>query len=96
MSRAPFVEVERTWTGSRVRMREFGDLCDPMLFIDDFQVQGGNLEDHVNFADIVAVEVYRGPGEIPQELAVGWETCGVIMIWTVWSELRSRNSRGGG
>jgi hypothetical protein len=48
------------------------------------------LEDHVNFADIVAIEVYRGLAEIPQELAVGTEDCGVIMVWTVYSELRNR------
>jgi hypothetical protein len=66
-----------------------------LIFVDDFAFRkGDNLEDHVNFADIVAVEVFRGHSEIPQELAVGMEKCGVVMIWTVWSEVRSK--KGGG
>ena len=96
IGRAPFVEIQRSWTGSRILMREAGRQCAPMMFIDDMEVRGGNLEDHVNFADIIAVEVYRGYAEIPQELAVGWNSCGVVMVWTVWSELRSKKAKGGG
>ena len=77
-------------------MREAGRVCSPKLLIDNIEVRGGSIEDHVDFADILAIEVYRGYAEIPQELAVGWDSCGVIMIWTVWSELRSRRSRDSG
>jgi hypothetical protein len=93
--RAPFVEINRTWTGSTVRMRNKGRQCRPLILVDDMPGMGTTLEDHVNFADIIAVEVYRGVAEIPYELAVGWNECGVIMIWTVWSEMR-RKKRGGG
>lgn len=89
--RAPFIELDRSWTGSRVLMRNLGRACDPKIFVDDVQMRKGDLiEAHVNFADIVALEVYRGFAEIPQDLAVGDEKCGVIMIWTVWSELRRK------
>jgi hypothetical protein len=93
--RAPFVEINRTWTGSTARMRYRGRQCRPLIFVDDMPAMGVTLEDHVNFADIIAVEVYRGIAEIPLELATGWNECGVIMIWTVWSEMR-RKKRGGG
>jgi hypothetical protein len=71
LGRAPFVEIRRSWTGSTVRMREGGRACKPKIFVDDFPAYGSTLEDYVNFADIVALEVYRGHAEIPQELAVG-------------------------
>jgi len=102
IGRAPFVEIERSWNGSRVLMRSTGRACEPAIFVDNVEVRGsafGNpiiVEDHVNFADIVALEVFRAFAEIPQELAVGLESCGVIMIWTVWSELRSKKGGGGG
>lgn len=70
----------------------FTGITGPLLIVS----KGDSLEDHVNFADIVAVEVFRGTAEVPPELALGFEECGVIMIWTVWSERRSKKAGGGG
>ena len=95
IARAPFVEIDRSWTGSRVLMLSGGRRCRPDILVDNFGVTGEHLEDNVNFADIVALEVYRGSAEIPYELAVGFSGCGVIMIWTVWSQLRSKKAGGG-
>ena len=67
-----------------------------MIFVDNAVLpDSALLEDYVNSAHITAVEVYRGYGEIPHELAVGLEECGVVMVWTVWSEIRSKRSGGG-
>ena len=96
LGRVRFVEIDRSWNGSRALLRSRGDTCNPAILIDNLIVKkGDSLEDHVNFADIVAVEVFRGTAEIPPELALGFEECGVIMIWTVWSERRSKKRSGG-
>jgi hypothetical protein len=108
IDRAPFVFLDREmrWDGTIPTMRSFGQVCVPAVLVDDIQVPVGrpsgvnplepppSLEEFVNFADITALEVYRGLGEIPPELALPFESCGVIMIWTVWSELRNRTGRG--
>lgn len=97
IGRVPFVEIDRSWNGSRVLMRRRGSTCDPAILIDNSLIKKGeNIEDHVNSADIVAVEVFRGIAEIPPELALGLESCGAVMIWTIWSERRSRKAGGGG
>jgi hypothetical protein len=105
LDRAPFVYLDRTkrWSGTVPTMRSFGEECVPAVLVDDIPVPVGRpmgihqppptLEEYVNFADITALEVYRGPGEIPHELTLPFESCGVIMIWTVWSERRSRIRR---
>jgi hypothetical protein len=103
LGRSPFVEVHRGWNGSRISMRSAGRECEPKLFVDNIEIRPNSsrqdhvtVEDHVNFADIIALEVYRGYAEIPHELSTGWEnTCGLIMVWTKWSELRSGGGGGG-
>ena len=109
IARVPFVflDRERRWDGTIPTMHSFGQDCVPAVLVDDAQVPVGrpsgtnplepppSLEEFVNFADITALEVYRGLGEIPHELTLPFESCGVIMIWTVWSEQRSKK-RGGG
>ncbi len=105
IGRAPFVYLDRVtrWDGTIPKMRSFGEECVPAVLVDDIPVPVGRpigineppptLEEYVNFADITALEVYRGFGEIPHELTLPFERCGVIMIWTVWSEGRNRIRR---
>ena len=105
IARAPFVYLDRRmrWDGTIPTMRSFGQACVPAVLVDDIPVPVGRpvgineppptLEEYVNFADITALEVYRGFGEIPHELTMPFESCGVIMIWTVWSERRNRKGR---
>jgi hypothetical protein len=105
IGRAPFVYVDRTarWDGTIPKMRSFGEECVPAVLVDDIPVPVGRpvgireppptLEEFVNSAHITALEVYRGFGEIPHELSLPFESCGVIMIWTVWSEGRNRIRR---
>lgn len=107
IARAPFVFLDREvrWAGTIPTMRSFGEECVPAVLVDDIQVPVGRpvgiqeppptLEEYVNFADITALEVYRGLGEIPPEVALPFESCGVIMIWTVWSGRRNRTGRDG-
>ena len=92
VARAPFVELNRMWNGTQIQMRYRGRPCTPILFVDDIEVRGGNLEDFVNFADIIGLEVYRGFGEVPMELAIIDNSCGVVMIWTVFSEQRRKRA----
>ena len=50
LDRAPFVELQRSWLGSRVRMRSFGQACDPTIFIDNNPIAKGEMvEDFVRF-----------------------------------------------
>jgi hypothetical protein len=101
--RAPFVYRSEQFAGSesRVVMRASGRPCIPLLFVDGIERtwwpgREGVVQDWVNFADIVAVEVYRGYWEIPQEWAIIDNTCGLIMIWTIWAEQRRKRRAGSG
>jgi len=101
--RAPFVYLNPQHLGSdsRIEMRVSGRVCTPILFVDGIERtwwpdRAGVIQDWVNFADIVALEVFRGYWEIPQEWAIIDNTCGLIMIWTVFSEQRRKRRAGGG
>jgi hypothetical protein len=63
-------------------------LCFMDVYLDGLPVQtranlqdGPNLDD-VSLHDVQAVEVYRGPGEIPPEYRGGGSPCGVVLLWT--------------
>ena len=83
-------------------MKRFGRDCTPVLLVDGWQAnwlpgRTGVLEDWVNFADIIAVEGFRGLGEMPQEMptfatdGMGLNDCGLILIWTLWGDQRARS-----
>ncbi len=95
IGRAPFVDIHRAWNGSQISMRVSGETCEPDIYVDDMPAAGLTLEEHVDFADIIAVEVFRGHAEIPQELALNQaRICGLVMIWTTWSQRRSKKAGG--
>ena len=101
--RAPFVYLNPQFVGSEARivLRAAGRPCTPVLFVDGVERtwwpgRAGVVQDWVNFAEIVAVEVFRGYWEIPHEWALIDNSCGLIMVWTIWSEQRSKRRGGGG
>jgi hypothetical protein len=61
--------------------------CLPGIILDGMTVrQAGSAEppfdDIVHPLDIEAIEVYRGPGEVPAQFGGSQSACGVIVIWT--------------
>jgi len=55
--------------------------CEPQYFIDGVEASpyfARNTPPH----DIVGIEVYRGPSELPAEFTGSNSGCGVIVIWT--------------
>ena len=59
--------------------------CLPRLFVDGSRVTYDAMNDInsvVNPNQVEALEVFRGPSEIPVEFNDNNSTCGVILIWT--------------
>jgi hypothetical protein len=84
-----------SYLGDRVLMRSpAGAWCEPSLFVDGTRVRhdverGRSLSSVVPLADVAAVEVYRGPAEVPSEYNVTRSrrdassgVCGIIVLWT--------------
>jgi hypothetical protein len=78
--------------GKDIRMTR-GDApnCSPRIFIDRVIARRGGrsasrgdapLDALVPPQDILAVEIYRGPSEVPVEFSANDVTCGVVIIWT--------------
>lgn len=68
------------------------DICWPMVYVDHHLVSTGGLaaagaepraiDDVVFVADILAMEVFRSPAEIPSEFHGPNAGCGVVVLWT--------------
>ena len=58
--------------------------CEPAVFIDGVRIHGGAaaIDELVSPIEIAAVEVYRGPSEVPVEFSGPEAACGAIVIWT--------------
>lgn len=78
--RAP-VEISRSRTN-----------CDPTYYVDGTINQSFHIDD-MNRDDILAIEVYRGPAEVPPRFSFRGGGCGAIVIWT--REGRNRRTGGG-
>lgn len=71
---------------SRVQMRRASAnrTCPPELYVNGTLARGQTLDDvHAN--DLLALEVYKGPGQTPaqfQRETSGFSDCGVIVAWT--------------
>ena len=61
---------------SRARMN-----CGPTYYVDGVVRKGLHLDD-INRDDIVAMEIYRGPSEVPARFRFRGGNCGVIVVWT--------------
>ena len=80
---APFVHAEYQGSakGTSISIRKYGN-CSPALYVDGRKLASGfEIEYAVDPENVVAVEVFRGTTQIPPQWA-GYETCGVILIWT--------------
>jgi protocatechuate 3,4-dioxygenase beta subunit len=67
--------------GHAIRMR--GN-CQPTVYVDHIRMppeMAADLDNFVMIDNVVGVEVYNGPSEIPMEFS-GPSTCGAILIWT--------------
>ena len=57
----------------------------PLRCLPEFIVDGHEMNDfgpHTPIRDIIGLEVYTGPTEVPGEYAGRFAGCGVIVIWT--------------
>jgi len=57
----------------------------PMRCLPEFIVDGHEMNDfgpHTPIRDIIGLEVYTGPAEVPGEYAGRFAGCGVVVIWT--------------
>jgi hypothetical protein len=66
--------------------------CLPVIFVDGAMVQAGGVAAPGEAAidlrslpafQLLAVEVYRGPAEVPARFQAPMATCGVIVIWMI-------------
>jgi hypothetical protein len=84
--------IERYGTGSSVQMgRNSGGMgtrtCPVEFFVNGSpfpSARDGNINHYIAPEEVVAVEVYNGAAQIPQEFSSGaYNTrCGVVVIWT--------------
>ena len=72
--------VARAGLGNTILLRG----CEPSVFIDSIRIHGGAsaIDELVSPIEIAAVEVYRGPSEVPVEFSGPEAACGAIVIWT--------------
>ena len=60
----------------------------PLIYLDGMVVATSSpreLNTMVNPQHLLAIEVYRGPSELPSEYSGAESGCGVILIWTIHS-----------
>jgi len=62
-------------------------ICNPRVFLDGNEVfRGGQelarLDDVVSVSEIVGIEIYRSPAELPTRYMGARSACGLIMVWT--------------
>lgn len=54
----------------------------PRVFIDGMRVTADEIDDALSPADVLAIEVYRRPAEVPTAFGGSESGCGVIAIWS--------------
>lgn len=75
----------------RVTRGPVGTGCEVTYWVDGVAYSDYHIDD-LNRDDILAIEVYRGPSETPQQFLFQNRGCGTIVIWT--REGRDRRSPG--
>lgn len=58
----------------------FAGPCYAVFFIDGLPYQ--NVLPRLPAMDIEAIEVYRGPAQVPAQYSGAYAACGVVLIWT--------------
>lgn len=82
----PGVVLRPAGNGNTVRfMRSQGTSapgkgCAPAIWIDGIIARGAL--DSINPNDVEAIEVYRGPSQLPSQYGGTGGTCGAILVWT--------------
>lgn len=57
--------------------------CQPMVWVDGRRWSGGGSAfREIQGIELEAVEIYRGPAEVPGEFSGGDARCGVVVVWT--------------
>ena len=56
-------------------------VCDMLVFLDGMQSHLESIDD-VHMQSLEAVEVYRGPSQVPPEYNQMNAACGVVLLWT--------------
>jgi hypothetical protein len=75
--------VDQTNSSSTVYLRliaNFGGPCAAVIYIDGLFYQ--NELPRLLAQDIEAIEIYRGPAQVPIQYGGGYGGCGVVLIWT--------------
>jgi hypothetical protein len=62
--------------------RLVGGGCPPVIWLDGARSFTTGRIDFVHPDDIEAIEVYRGPSQVPAQYGGAESACGVILIWT--------------
>ena len=64
------------------RGSRFGELCQPMIWLDGQRAAGLEIDD-LRSGDIQAIEMYRGASTTPPQFATAGVTqCGAVVVWT--------------
>jgi hypothetical protein len=74
----------QTPRGAKLMMRKFGRECDPVYYVNGVLLRlppGDFFDDHIQLYDVAAIEVYRGPSQIPADFPAMTD-CGVVAVWT--------------
>lgn len=73
-----------TWTVQlRGAANLSGQACQPMVWVDGVRWGAdGSAFRELGGHELHAVEIYRGPAEVPGEFSGGDARCGVIVVWT--------------
>ncbi len=62
-----------------------GDRCDPLIFLDGMYLGDArdvDIDVVIPWTHIEAVEIYRGPAEVPMQFRRFNKPCGSLVIWT--------------
>ena len=72
----------------RIRMARAPERCMPEYYVD------GQLDNYFGpktpIRDVVGIEVYTGPSDVPGEFAGSYSGCGVVVLWTRSGPKRKR------
>jgi len=88
LATASDLDVQYRVAASRGSNRILGSgPCWMDVYVDGVQVQSWNPDlsqnlDSFPLLQVQAVEVYRGPSEIPEQYRQTWSGCGVVLLWT--------------
>jgi hypothetical protein len=81
----PNIQMGRSGTASATRNRAqfLAADCQVAYYVDGMQTSRGAFHiDDIPAQDIEAIEVYRGPSEVPAKFRAIDTGCGLIVIWT--------------